>query len=408
MTLRLTVPIFATCVLAAGLPAQQARPLPAPDAKFEEPFSSINAGALRELRDGRVIVADPRDKVVQRLDFRTGAMTGIGREGSGPAEFGLPMRLFAAAADTTLLFDPLNSRFLTISPDAKPIATFRVEPEAARPARGGPGGGMMMVGLGFSARTSDAKGRLYAEGSGVAPGPDGQPMPADSVPLMRYDRGTQRLDTITYVAVQKANVQSSGSQGNVQLMIGAANPLTPRDEWTVFPDGRVAVVRARDYHVEYFLPDGSKRTGPAVRYTPIRMSAAETRFEEELRNRERANRMSMMVTQDGSGTRRTAQMGPPPGAPPLRPLTDWPEVKPPFRAGPASVLARPNGELWVRRTESASSKGSTYDVFNAQGAVTHQVTLPEGTTLVGFGNGTVYTTVRDEDDLVYLQRHRMP
>jgi hypothetical protein len=28
--------------------------------------------------------------------------------------------------------------------------------------------------------------------------------------------------------------------------------------------------------------------------------------------------------------------------------------------------------------------------------------------LLGFGAGTVYTTRRDEDDLQYLQRHRLP
>ena len=38
---------------------------------------------------------------------------------------------------------------------------------------------------------------------------------------------------------------------------------------------------------------------------------------------------------------------------PLEPLTDWPDFKPAFRAGIPSVLARPNGELWVRRTENA-------------------------------------------------------
>jgi hypothetical protein len=117
--------------------------------------------------------------------------------------------------------------------------------------------------------------------------------------------------------------------------------------------------------------------------------------------------MSIAMSAGPGGTQRSATMGPPPNAPPLEPLTDWPEVKPPFRPGQASVLARPNGELWVRRTEAAGAKGALYDVLNAQGAATHQVRLPEGWTLVGFGNGTIYTTKLDEDDLVYLQRHRM-
>jgi hypothetical protein len=72
------------------------------------------------------------------------------------------------------------------------------------------------------------------------------------------------------------------------------------------------------------------------------------------------------------------------------------------------VWARPNGDLWIRRLEPAGAKGALYDVVNPQGAVMYQVRIPENWTLVGFGNGTVYTTSRDEDDLVYLQRHRVP
>ncbi len=71
-----------------------------------------------------------------------------------------------------------------------------------------------------------------------------------------------------------------------------------------------------------------------------------------------------------------------------------------------SVLARPNGELWVQRTEPAGAKGTLYDVLNAAGVVTHQMRIQDGWRLVGFGNGTVYTTKTDADDPVYLQRHR--
>jgi hypothetical protein len=397
---------FAMGVIAVNsLNAQGApRTLPAPNATYEEPFSSVGVGTVRELRDGRVIVADARDKVVQRIDFRSGAAVAIGREGSGPAEFGMPLRVFGAPADTTLLFDPLNTRYLVIGPDAKPINTFRTEAET--PARGaGPGGARVMIGGGLMARVSDSRGRLFAEGSSLSIDADGRPKSADSAAIVRYDRGTRRVDTLAFVKLPPTNIQMSGGANNQRIMIGGANPLTPRDEWTVFPDGRVAIVRAADYHVDWIMPDGSKRSSPPVRYTPIRMTAAEIRHEEGLRNAARANQMSIMMTQDGSGSRRTAQMGPPAGAPPLEPLTDWPAVKPPFRPGFQSVLARPNGELWVRRTEGASAKGTLYDVINAAGAVAYQVRIQDGWTLVGFGNGTVYTTKKDEDDLVYLQRH---
>lgn len=401
--LTLLTAAVAASVSAAPLVAQQApRTLPAPQAEFEEPFSSVGVGAIRELRDGRVIVADPRDKLVSVIDFRSGSATSIGREGSGPQEFGMPLRLYTAPGDTTLLFDPLNSRYLVIGPDAKPINTFRLEDEAARRPQGG--AGFTMGGLGFTARAADARGRLYGEGSAISAGPDG-PVIADSVPLLRLDRRTRRMDTLAYIVLPKSNTQVSGGQGNMRVMVGGANPLTPRDEWAVFPDGRVAIARAATYHIEFIAPDGSKRSGPRIPYTPVRMNAAEIRYEEGLRNAARANQMSISITNNNGQMSRSAQMGPGANAPPLEPLTDWPETKPAFRPGQASVIARPNGELWVRRTENAQARGTLYDVINAQGTVAFQVRLEDGVTLVGFGNNTIYTTRRDEDDLVYLRRH---
>ena len=362
----------------------------------------MDFGRVRELRDGRVMVADARDKVVSVVDFRSGNATTVGREGSGPQEFGLPMRLYIAPNDTTLLYDPLNQRYLLIGPDAKPINTFRTEGEPSAPR---PGAGPQMIAMGLFGRITDARGRIYGEASPFTMGPDGRPQTADSAAIIRYDRGTRRIDTLAYVKLQQQNAQVSGGQNNMRVMIGGANPLAPRDEWTVFPDGRVAIVRAADYHVDWVMPNGTKRSSPPIAYTPVRMNAAEIRHEENLRNLARANQMSVSMSMGPNGAQRTAQMGPPPNAPPLEPLTDWPAVKPPFRAGFTSVLARPNGELWVRRTENAAAKGTLYDVIDQNGRVTMQVRLQDGWTLVGFGNGTIYTTRKDEDDLVYLQRH---
>lgn len=398
------VPAVLFALSALPLVAQQGpRPLPAPAVTYAEPFSSIsvNGGGLRELADGRVIVADMRDKMVQLIDLRTGAVQGIGREGSGPGEFGMPLRLFAAPRDTTYLFDPLNTRYLSIAPDGKPTGTFRVE----LPQPGGGGNGPRIGGMSM-ARATDARGRLYSESSTLTMGPNG-PESADSAAILRYDRGTQRLDTLAWVRVQKAEI--SGGAGNMNVRIGGGNPLTPRDEWAVFPDGRVAIVRHEPFRVDWVMPDGTVRQSPAFRHSPIRVTAADRREEEALRVVARQNSLAISVTDDGSGPpRRSVQLGPGANARPLEPLTNYPEFKPPFRSGSASVWARPNGELWIRRLEPAGAKGALYDVVNLQGAVVYQVRIPENWTLVGFGNGTVYTTSRDEDDLVYLQLHRVP
>lgn len=386
--------------LPLALAAQQPRTFPAPDKTFEEPFSQV--GALRELSNGRILIADMRDKVLALVDLAAETSTKIGREGSGPAEYGMPMRLLTAPGDTTLLFDPLNQRYLVIAPDGKPTSTFRVE--TAAPAGRGDGP-RLQVGLTMP-RAADARGRLYFESPGFAQGPDGAPRAADSAAITRYDRASKKMDTLTWVKLPKNNAQVSGGGGNVRMMIGGSNPLTARDEWAVFPDGRVAVVRAADYHVDWIMPNGTRQSSPAIKYTPVRVTDADKREEEALRNKSRQNSMMMTVENGPNGMRRNMQMGPGPNAPPLEPLTDWPATKPPFRQGQASVWARPSGDLWVRRLEPAGAKGTLYDVINAQGAVSFQVRIPDGITLVGFGNGTIYTTKADEDDLLYLQRHR--
>jgi hypothetical protein len=196
-------------IVSVELAAQQtARVLPAAESTFEEPFSFVGVGGIRELRDGRVIVADPRDKVVSVIDFRSGSSASIGREGSGPMEFGMPSRLFIAPGDTTLLFDPLNSRYLLIGPDAKPINTFRAEVDAPapRPGPGGANGPQISSPAGLMGRVTDARGRIYAEGSSLVVGPNG-PTSADSVPVLRYDRATRRVDTLTYVKLPKSDTQ---------------------------------------------------------------------------------------------------------------------------------------------------------------------------------------------------------
>ena len=391
--------------LPAAAAAQQPRALPAAEASWDEPFSLVSG--VRELSNGRLVVADGRDKLLQLVDLKAGSATKIGREGSGPGEFNLPFRLFALAADTTLLFDPGNSRYLIIGPDGKPGKDFRIETPAPA-GRAGAAGGPVRIGVSM-ARAADARGRLYYETPGISIGPDNRPVPADSAAILRWDRATQRTDTMAWVKLPKNNVQTSGGQGNFNVRIGGSNPLQARDEWTVFPDGRLAIARANPYRVEFIATNGTRTTGPALPHTPIRITDADKK-EEEATQRALANTgLRMMVTEGPNGRQMSASIGGGRGqTPDLPPITDWPETKPPFRQGLASVWARPNGELWVRRTERAGAKGALYDVIDAKGAVKNQVRVPDGLTLVGFGSGTAYTTKADEDDLLTLQRHRVP
>lgn len=362
--------------------------LPARDVTFPEPFSSLAPGTLRELRDGRVIIADARDQRIHLVDLDRGTTKALSNEGTGPREFVAPLRALGIAADSTLIFDSGNARYLLLDPAGRAITTWR--PAVSR----ADGGSMNFL---TPARGSDSQGRLYVEAP-PPPAGDGTFSTADTAPILRIDRQTNRVDTLAWVRV--LGLKSTVRDGQVMAVSGGGNPLTPRDEWAVFPDGRIAIARHTPYRIDFVLPDGRVQRGAPIAFTPSPITQADKDEEEERRRRIFRDQQNTTIRLPGGGAltpnRAIAQP----------PLTNFPATKPPFRAGTASVLARPNGELWVRRLEPAGARRTLYDVIDASGAVSHQIRLEEGTVLVGFGAKAIYTARADEDGLLSLSRHR--
>lgn len=387
---------------------QPTRTLAKPLAEYAEPFSQI--AAVRELKDGRLLVVDSRDKLVQLVNLTANSATKVGREGSGPGEYGLPTQLFALPGDSSVIFDPLNQRYLLVHPDGKPGASFRVgdEPSAPpRPQQGQrPEGGQVMRigGLGFGMpRASDARGRLYFEGGGISMGPNG-PVTADTAPIVRYDRTTKVADTLAWVHLPKnnASVKSSGNGGNqrMEVRIGGRTPYPPRDAWTVLSNGTLVIARVGDYHLDLVSPTRVVTRGPAVVFSAVKVGNAEKQeYRDQSKN---AGGISISRSEGGPGGSQTrASTAPPPFEEP----SEWPSTKPPFNAN--GIFATPAGEIWIARNRAASDPIPTYDVFSASGKPAGKVVLPKQTRVIGFGaGGTVYTIRVDDDDLQYLQRFR--
>ena len=383
--------------LAAAVPAAAQAPLRTlakPDAEYAEPFTQING--VRELKDGRVIVSDVREKTVQLVDLKAGSAQKIGREGSGPGEYAMPMRLLALPGDTSVVYDPLNRRFLVIGPDGKPGPFAQYETDNS--------GGRARISMG--ARYTDTRGRLYSVGPNFAIGPNGEPSSSDTAPIIRYDRATKKTDTLAFVHTPTTTIRTSQGGTNVSIRAGGGNPFAAVDDWAVTPDGRLAIVRVKDYHVDWYAPNGQKTSGPAIAYVKLKVTEEDKKaFRERRANGGGGTAFVMTERQGPGGTSRSAGVAPPTSLQIPEP-TDWPEVKPPFTGGAA--FAAPNGQLWVLRTRAAKDKIPTFDVFDASGRVVSRVALPQDTRLLGFGNGTVYLARSDEDDLQYLQRYRMP
>src|ERR1041385_6566824 len=100
------ISVMAIVAFAFRLSAQAVRivTLKPKDATLREEFSNLSVNAIRELRDGRVLVVETGE--VSRLvlaDFTTGAVTPIGRRGRGPGEYERGAGLYALAGDSTLM-----------------------------------------------------------------------------------------------------------------------------------------------------------------------------------------------------------------------------------------------------------------------------------------------------------------
>lgn len=377
-------------ILAPTLAAQGRAPvdrrLERPDATWPEPFSLL--AGLRELPDGRVLVSDGIEEVLLRLDLAGGRSEQVGRTGQGPGEYRGPDALFPTADGGTLLVDLGNGRLSVFGPDGRYRESMSIAQGAPGPGAG-PGGLRLIL-----PRGTDSRGRLYFQPPSAF-GPGGAP--ADSAPVVRFDRSTSALDTVAFVKVAPPAVQTSGGANNQNVRM-MPRPFPASDGWAVAPDGRLAIVRAADYRLEWVTPVGRVRGQPvAVRPVPIRAA------EREEWAASVGGGLSIGVENRNGEITTTFRRGRPGAQQPDLSGLEWPARKPPFVS--ANVFATPEGEVWVERSVAAGAPRE-YDVFDRQGALTARYILQPARRVVGFGNGTVYVVRTDEDDLQYLERYR--
>jgi len=353
---------------------------------FPESFSRVVG--VRELRDGRVLIADGLEKHVSYISFDSGTLQKIGREGEGPGEYSQPNGLFPLPNDGTLLTDIGNMRLTEIDRGGTLTESWpMMRPDAS--------GATLFIRPGGT----DAKGGVYFSNAGlVMRGPGASSAPSDSTPLLRFDPADQSIDTAAML-FQDLTPSRGGNTamrvaggGSFRVAGGFPRPFSPRDGWAVTDDGRVAVVRSVGYRVDWFGPKHTSTNGPAITYDPVRITSAEKNAW--------ADRMSQaaMAIRVGGNASQTMRME--------RPNPDeveFPEFMPPFDA--EDVFVTPDGNVWVRRYQPNNDQRPLFDVFDARGQRVKQIRFPAGREVVGFGNKVVYVVAIDEDDLQWLERY---
>lgn len=368
----------ATPALGQNVPV---RTLSKPDAEFSEPFTYLSM--IRELKDGRLIVIDPAEKTLQVVDLARGTSTRLGREGAGPGEYAIPFRLLALPGDTTAMSDMVNSRLLLINPDAT-VGGF-IDPTVPPPP------GVIRYGGGGTMPTeADSKGRMYYQGMRYRRTQSGSEL-LDSVPMIRWERASGTRDTVAWVR-QTQNLYANRSNGRTTYSVP---PFSGSDQMLVAPDGRVAIVHHDPYSVDFISETGQRTRGEPIRYEKQRITED---HKAEWRAAQRG-RTNVMTTVDASGRSTTTEPG---GQ--QDPAVWGGDYMPPFLE--RALMFSNDGYLWVRRTGPAGDP-PTFDVIDRSGNLVQKVVLPKRSRLVGFGNGAVYIARVDQDDLQYLQKHKL-
>jgi hypothetical protein len=332
--------------------------------------------------------------------------------------------------DSTLFVDPTSMSMVVIDPNGKMTRVMALPRSEDA----------MMIGGPLAAQAGiDPNGRLIyrANFRFVRPPSSGSgmpviPSPPDSAAIVRVDLTTRHVDTVGVIKTPQVKVQmSQDDKGNMRVNM-EMNPLPTVDEWVVLPDGAIAFVRGRDYHVDFVNADGSKTSAPKLPFEWQRLTDEDKiAFVDSVKAaRERlANSPSGGPTPAGAPTPRgtgadgapgggrvVIQMGPEGGpgrggvANPQSQMSfvspsELPDYKPPFFAN--SVRADAEGNIWVRTIPTRKIPGGpVYDVINRDGKLVDRVQIPMNRTIIGFGpGGAVYLVTRDGSSMT-LERAR--
>jgi len=398
------------------------RPIGAVAATSAEPLGLVNN--IRALPGGKLLVNDMSGRRVLLMDSTFTVLKVVADTTPGnPNSYGGGVAsLIAFRGDSTLFVDAQSLSMLVIDTNGEVVRVMSV-PRAQD--------AMMLAAGGIGAGAFYSSGHLVYRGMpnirmNVVNGVPQMGALPDTMPITRVNLQTRVVDTVGFVKIPISLPNISRSEDGKMSVTIEVNPLPVVDEWAVTPNGDVAFVRGRDYHVDWVEANGTRRSSPKMAFDWKRLTDEDkTRLADSVKTlldkQAAANpgQGAAMATAFGSmmgggaaaGAPRMQVMiraeGGPPGAggPTRAPQVTAPKInvvspsqlpdyQPPFFA--TSTRADADGNLWVLTIPTKPQPaGSVYDVINGKGEVTERVLIPEGRTVLGFGpGGVVYLAKR--------------
>ena len=337
------------------------------NARLDAEFSRIVG--LRELRDGRVLLADAGDRRVVIAEFEGNTVTAIGREGRGPGEYMSVSPLYLLGGDSTLMSDPANGRWLLFQADRVGRTIGPDEPTVVA-SRGG-------------FRGTDERGRVIAT---TVPGLRGGTQvfgKEDSIAVLLMTLASANIDTIAWLRMALLTLQSELDKSGKPTRLSVGNPpFSAGEEPVLFPDGWLAIARLEPYRIDWRMTNGRWIRGGPLPFVEQPVNARER--DAYLARRARS-----------TGTR-----------PPVPADDAWPKTIPPFQSRP--LLSAPDGTVLILRTPTADHPGNRYDLVDRLGRLIGWVELPAAERLAGIGARNAYVIVTDDDGVQHIERHPWP
>jgi hypothetical protein len=417
MTTRRAVFVCTAAAVATAAEAQQPLPIrplgPIVHVTTERLASVAN---VRQLPDGRLLVNDITAHRVLLFDstLATATVVADATPATAKAYGARPGTLIAYHADSTLFVDPSSLSMLVIDASGRIVRVLSAPRAEDVP---------YLIGSINGAPGFDARGRLVYRGTArgsAPPTPPGVcpiPLVADSAPIVRFDFGTRTLDTAAQFRIPSARPAiTCDARGNITTQRHLISPFQLVDAWGMLPDGSLAVVRGREYRVEWVNLDGTRTLSPRIPFDWKHLSDDDKAAILD------SAKTAFAMRFDSSAAARQARQGgnPPPTAASARgavspeasanaaasfiEVRDLPDYVPPFAAD--GVHADADGCLWIRTSTMVNGR-PVYDIVSRQGNLIDRLVLPPFRTIAGFGHGVVYMAVLDSARWAHVEQARV-
>ena len=263
----------------------------------------------------------------------------------------------------------------------------------------------------------------------------------DTSAIVRVDLASRRLDTAAFFKIAPTKLKTEQTERGIS-MTSEVNPMPLVDDWAVLADGSVAIVRGRDYHVDFFDANGAMSSGTKIPFDWQRLDDdAKVAVIDSAKKAAEAARTAAANAPPGGAT--VFGGGAPDGAPRMMinmstgggdggggvaqrmmangmgaggaafgnvsfiSPAELPDYRPAFGAGAARGDA--DGNLWIRtsatRAQGQPGRSTTSSTDAASSSTASNCLRPAR--VVGFGKGgVVYMLARDPSGSWIERTHR--